>query len=140
MMVSILKKENILKAVFAVWLVLWVFFLLREGKDGQYRSLGYLYTHGYDEKMRHVIGDELYDFLVFCGENMPEGATYELSGFERFSVSEVRARYFLWPLKSVGEGGDFKIVYGGGEMTSPGYALYKRYGSAGRLFKRRDGV
>ncbi len=134
----ILKKTNIFKLILTVWLVLWLFFLIREDKDNQYQSLGYLYTHGYDEKIEYLLGGELYDFLVFCRGNMPEGSTYEILGFEKFSIKEVRARYFMWPLKSVGEDPDFKIVHGGQEADTRGYKEHKEYGPAGRLLIRGD--
>ena len=133
-----MNKQRILKLAFAVWIVLWVFFLAREDKDGQYRSLAYNYTHGYADKVRYLMGADLYDFLVFVAGNMPEDATYELAGFEKFSIDEVRARYFLWPLKSSAGGADFRVVYGGGEPPGPGYAEYKK-GPGGRLLKKEGG-
>jgi hypothetical protein len=105
------NKQKALKIIFAVWIILWIFFLAREDKDGQYSTLRYLYTHDSEEKTRYVMGGELYDFLISCRENMPAGSTYELSGFQEFSIDEVRARYFLWPLKSVSEKGEFEINY-----------------------------
>ncbi|MFH1552512.1 MAG: hypothetical protein ABID83_02585 [Candidatus Omnitrophota bacterium] len=137
-MSRILNKRNIFKTIFAVWIVLWIFFLIREDKDGQYRSLGYLYTHGYNDKVRYVLGDELYDFLIFCRQQIPEGSSYELVGFKKFSIYEVRARYFLWPLRHVKEDPDFKIVYEGQETPGDGYREYKRYGAKGRLLARED--
>ena len=137
-MIQILNKKNILRAIFAVWIVLWVLFLVREGKDGQYSALKYLYTHSYGDKVRYVTGDKLYDFLVFCRQNIPKGSTYELAGFERFSIGKVRARYFLWPLKGVGENADFKILYGKKDVKTAGYKEYKRYGGTGRILARKD--
>ncbi|MEA3489281.1 MAG: hypothetical protein U9R44_02930 [Candidatus Omnitrophota bacterium] len=125
-----------LKLIFTVWVVLWVFFLVREDKDGQYGSLAYLYTHGYNDKVRYIMGGRLYDFLVFCERYMPKGTTFDLSGFEPFSIDEVRARYFLWPLRSVGNNPDFVIVYGETTGSPAGYKEYKRYGKTGRLLIR----
>ena len=126
-------KKNILKIIFAVWIVLWVFFLVREDKDGQYRDLRYMYTHGYEDKSSYVMGDELYDFLVFCRKNMPEGATYELSGFENLSIGEVRARYFLWPFRRVEKDPDFIIVCGKKGAKVPGYSRRAQYDGPGCL-------
>lgn len=136
-MSRILDKKVVFKTVFAAWLVLWVIFLIREDKDGQYGTLRYLYTHGYDDKLRHIMGNGLYEFLIFCRQNIPEGSTYELTGFERFSVSEVRARYFLWPLKDVGENADFKIVYGKEGARSADYKEYKRYSDTGYILVKK---
>ena len=134
-----INKQNVFKTIIIVWLVLWIFFLFREDKDGQYRSLMYMYTNGETEKMRYIFGGDFYDFLVFCKENLPEGSTYELLGIERFSIREVRARYFLWPVKNVKSGADFNIVYKAANVKRiPGYRVYKRYGDTGSLWVRKD--
>ncbi|GEM_PF-1133560 len=132
------NKRAILKAVFAAWLVLWMFFLIREDKDGQYGGLRYLYTHDHGSKVRYIIGDKLYGFLVFCRQSIPEGSTYELAGFERFSVNKVRARYFLWPLKNVEGDADFRIVYGREDTEPEGYKEYKQYGGTGRILVKEE--
>lgn len=102
------------RIILAIWVVLWLVFLLREDKDGQYRDLKYFYTHSYDDNVGYLLGEKLYAFLESCRQNIPKGSTYELSGFEKFSIYEVRARYFLWPLRSVSADPDFKIVWDGG--------------------------
>lgn len=134
----ILSKETFLKLVFTVWLVLWLFFLFREDKEGQYRSLEYLYTHSHNERVRYLMGNELYDFLNFCKKNMPEASSYELAGIENLSIDRVRARYFLWPLKNVAENADFKIVYGKDEAIDDRYEEYKKYKEIGTLLIKKD--
>ena len=131
-----MTKKDIFKIILIVWVVLWVFFLAREDKDGQYGTLSYLYSHKYVDKARHIIGADLFDLLMFSRVNIPEGSSYELLGFKVFSIFEVRARYFLWPLQSVEKDSDFKIVYGKGFARIPGYNEYKRCGSSGRLLVR----
>ncbi len=126
-------KKNFFKIVFSVWIVLWLFFLVREDKDGQYRTLGELYRLKGEGRTRHVVGGDLYDFLRFCRAEIPEGSTYEIVGFDEYSIDKVRARYVLWPLKA-GEGRTvFKIVYGSGDIDVPGYGTFRRYGEKGRL-------
>ncbi|RKY42848.1 MAG: hypothetical protein DRP85_01415 [Candidatus Makaraimicrobium thalassicum] len=136
----VLNKGKILKLIFAVWLILWILFLLREDKDGQYRSLGYLYAHPYSGKVGYLMGDELYDFLVFCRQHIPGGSTCELLGFKRFSISEMRARYFMWPVRNVEKGADFKIICGEGDIAAPGYKEHRKYDGAGRLLARGAGL
>ncbi|MGB2629607.1 MAG: hypothetical protein WBD17_00005, partial [Candidatus Omnitrophota bacterium] len=127
-----------LKLVFVVWIALWVLFLVREDKDGQYGALKYLYTHSGEDRTRFIIGEPLYGFLLYCRENIPMGSSYQLLGFKKFSIDEVRARYFLWPLVSVPEDPDFKVVYGKGVSSALGYKEYGRYGEAGCLLIRKD--
>ncbi len=131
-----MNKRNIFKIIFAVWIVLWLLFLIRQDKDEQYSALRYLYTHDSAEKVRFAYGEELCDYLVFCGQNIPEGATYQLLGFKKFSIHEVRSRYFLWPLKGSDEDPDYKIVYGDVTLKPPGYKEFKRFGTIGRILKK----
>lgn len=137
-------KRKLFYSIFALWLVLWFFFLVREDKDGQYKALAYLYQHGYNDKVRYLMGPELYDFLVFCKKHMPNDSTYQLVGFKRFSgdlrmgpekmsISEVRARYFMWPLRNAGKGAEFKIVHEE-EFNDPLYKEYKSFNEKDRLF------
>jgi len=135
----IFRKQTILKTVLAVWLALWVFFLAREDKDGQYEALAYNYAHGYAEKVGFLLGKDLYDVLVTAVNDMPGGAAYRLSGFEKFSIDEVRLRYYLWPMRSSGGEADFIIFNGESERPPAGYAEYRRLGSKGGIYKRKDG-
>ena len=114
-----MNKRNIFSIILIVWTVLWIVFLVREDKDGQYRTLGYLYAHTPQEGMQHLMGDKLYSFIRYCKENIPPDATYQMFGFEDFSIDEVRARYFLWPRKRVEEGADFEVVYGDNPRVIP---------------------
>ena len=132
------NKQRILKVIFIAWIAFWIFFLIREDKDGQYQAMKYLYTHAGEERTRFIIGEPLYGFLLYCRENIPVGSSYELLGFKKFSINEERARYFLWPLVSVSEEPDYKIVYGKGVSSVPGYKEYGRHGEDGRLFIRKD--
>ena len=133
-------KKRIFAIILIVWVVLWMFFLVREDKDGQYRMLKYFDTHSPEERVSFLVGDDLYDFLVFCRKNISPGATYELLGFEEFSIKEVRARYLLWPLKSVAEDPDFMIVYGEPARKVPGYKEYRTYGNTGLILARKEAV
>ncbi|MGB2601814.1 MAG: hypothetical protein WBD00_04165 [Candidatus Omnitrophota bacterium] len=126
-MIKALNKEHVFKVIIIVWLVLWVFFLIREDKDGQYKSLKYMYTHNQAEGMRHVYGEGLYDLVSYCADNMREGTTYNMAGFKRFSIKEVRARYLLWPFKRVDRDADYIVMLGGAKRLSG----YKRVGEAG---------
>ncbi len=121
------RTTNIIfKAIFATWLILWVVFLVREDKKGQYKDLWYFYTHGYNEKVRYILGEDLHDFLIYCKENIPEGASYSLSGFGEFDIASVRARYFLWPLRCGEENADYYIACKE-EKNPDGYKIVGRH-------------
>ncbi len=120
-----MKKQLIFKIILSVWIVLWIFFLAREDKDGQYRMLKYFYTHDPQERIQYLLGDDLHDFLVFCKANISHGDEYELIDFENSSITHVRARYFLWPLKNLKGNSDYKIVLDKKNVDIPGYRVVK---------------
>ncbi len=104
-----MRKRIVFIAIFSIWLILWLVFLIKENKSGQYRMLTYLYTHDYNAKVRYVMGESLYDFLSFCKKVIPAGSTYDFSGIE--DLDEVRARYFLWPLRRDSHNSDFLLEH-----------------------------
>ena len=133
-----IKKTAVFKIILAVWVGLWMFFLVREDKRGQYSDLKHLYSHGYNEKVRHIAGDQLSDILVFCRDDLPEGATYDLAGLEKFSIAEVRARYYLWPHRRTSENPDFIIIFGARGKMPDGYQEYVSLPGAGSVLVRKD--
>ena len=127
-------KKNIFKLILTVWFVLWVFFLVREDKDGQYGLLRKLYgSSGMENSTRYIMGGDFYDFLVLCRGAIPEGASYEAMGFEEFSIDKVRARYMLWPRKAGCGRTDFKIFCGDNAGSARGYRVFRDFGKKGRL-------
>ena len=131
--------KKIFITILSTWVILWLFFLVREDKDGQYRMIGELYRSSDAEKTGTVYGAGFYDFLVFCRNAMPADATYEIRGFDKYSIDEVRARYFLWPMRSDTRRPDFEIVYGRGQSVPAGYRKFKFYnkGERGCLYIRK---
>jgi len=107
----------------------------REDKDDQYRDLFSMYKANYTEKVQSLIGTELYDFLVSCKTSLSEGATYNISGFKEFSIYEVRARYFLWPLRSINQDADYELRFGPDREDIVGYKEYKRHAN-GSIYER----
>ena len=84
------------------------------------------------------MGDDLNDFLLFTVRNIPEGSTYELLGFQRFSIDGYLVRYYLWPLKSVSTDPDFKLRMGATQEKMDGYREYKRYDHKAQIYVRED--
>lgn len=136
MRILFLKKSWVIRIMLVVWLVLWLLFLIREDKDDQYKALKYLYSHGYNQSVSYVVGDKLNDLILYAGRDMPEGSTYDIKGFSKFSIGEVRARYYLWPYVRVHKDPDYIIVYGS-SASEVGYETVKKYPGIGILQKRR---
>ncbi|MFH1837595.1 MAG: hypothetical protein ABH862_05745 [Candidatus Omnitrophota bacterium] len=132
-----MKKTVIFKIILVVWVVLWLFFLVREDKDDQYASLKRLYMSDHLGKTKIIMGDDLYDFLNFCKNEIPENSTYKIAGFEKFSIFEVRSRYFLWPLRAVEENANYIILYGKPGISVPGYEMYKDYKGIGSIYRKK---
>ena len=125
--------------IFFIWLVLWITFVIHENKPGQYSDLGYLYSHrDYNQRVKYVFGNELYDFLAFCKRVLPEKATYGIGGVSKFDFDEVKTRYLLWPLKVVLENPDFIIFYHPGPLPPQvnGYSLFKQYNNSGYILAK----
>ena len=133
-MMSYISKQNILKAVFITWVVLWALFLIREEKTGEYDRLMKLYASNDGDKIKEFMGEDLYDFLTFVRENVPEGSDYRFEGFERFSVHAVRGRYYLWPSKGASENPEYIVVYGKEDLEVPGYEFHSRYKDSGSKY------
>ncbi|MBF0493795.1 MAG: hypothetical protein HQL28_01530 [Candidatus Omnitrophica bacterium] len=133
------SKNNILKLLMTVWVILWVVFVIRESKHGQYETLFKLYkTPSPELKMRELYGGELYDFLVFCSRNIPQGSTYELIGFPKYALNEVRARFFLWPLRQDKKSPDYKVVYSDIPVETKGdYVKQVDFNAKGALYVRK---
>ena len=131
--------KKILIVILLLWVALWLFFLAREDKDGQYGTLKALYRSPDAKKAAIVYGSDFYDFLIFCRKAMPANATYEILGFDKYSIDEVRARYYLWPAKVGTQRPDFKITYGRGNSVPAGYREFKSYnkGNRGCLYIRK---
>ncbi|HNX90330.1 MAG TPA: hypothetical protein PKY78_01045 [Candidatus Omnitrophota bacterium] len=115
-------KEKLLIVFISAWVIIWVIFLIRPDKKGQYPLLFKLYAARGEERIRTAFGADMYDTVIFCKNNMRPGATYRMYGFEKYSINEVRARYLLWPAKCTGDvEPDYKIVFGGGLVDEKGY-------------------
>ena len=132
-----LKKEIVLKIILIVWIVLWVVFLLREEKDDQYKQLFKLYGTSVEGKTKEVMGDELFEFFSFARANLPEGAEYRFQGFERFSIAEVRGRYYLWPAKGSSETPEYILVYSSPGYAVPGYVVHAKLSDT-KFILRKD--
>ena len=131
--------KNIFIAILFVWVAIWLFFLVREDKEGQYSTLEVLYRSPSAERTEIIYGADFYEFLVFCRNAMPSDATYAILGFDKYSIDEVRARYFLWPAKVDDRHPDFKIIYGSESRVPEGYREFKSYnkGKRGCLYIRK---
>ena len=135
-----MKLKFIFKAILLTWIILWMVFLVRQSKKGQYEKLTYFYANDYNSRVKYLLGDDLADFLVFCAGNIPSGSTFDIRGFERYSIKEVRARYYLWPLYRTEDNPDFIIVYGSVGAVPDGYEKFKALEGKGIVYLRKGAL
>ena len=91
-------KTRILKIIFIIWITLWAIFFARELViKNNIRDYKALLFRTLEEKHAYVTGEKLYAFLVYCRDNMPEGATYKIIGIDEGALERRRAVYYLYP-------------------------------------------
>jgi hypothetical protein len=118
-------RRSFLKIAFAIWVIVWIFFISRElfikGNLNDYRIL---LSRPLEGKRSYVTGDRLYEFLTFCRDRTPQGATYAFAGVADGSIEKRRAVYYLYP-RLENSKPDFIFVYdraGMGENGCAGFA------------------
>ena len=91
-------KYKILKALFILWIVLWIGFLARElFVKNNIRDYKNLLTRTLEGKHSYVTGDRLYDFLTYCKTMMPENSAYNIVGMDEGALESRKAVYYLYP-------------------------------------------
>ena len=91
-------KYKILKALFILWIVLWIGFLARElFVKNNIRDYKFLLTRTLEGKHAYVTGDKLYAFLAYCKTQMPEKSAYNIIGMDDGALESRRAVYYLYP-------------------------------------------
>jgi len=91
-------KYRILKIIFLIWVALWVAFLIRElFVKNSVSDYAALLSRPLEGKHSYVTGDRLYDFIILCKKDIPEGATYKIVGVEAGSIEQRRITYYLYP-------------------------------------------
>jgi hypothetical protein len=105
------------RLILALWLPVWVFFLiwpLRKDPSRVVRAFS-LIGAGAEARRASAYGEEFHAFLQFCKQRLPAGSTFRLVGIDYASIDKVRAFYFLYPCL-VAEQAQFILVY-----RTPGY-------------------
>jgi hypothetical protein len=117
-------KNKIFTAFLAAWVIIWISFNAREifvkGGLDDYRNL---LSRTFEGKRSYVTGDRFYEFLVFCNERLPAGASYEMAGIEDQSHDRRRASYYLYPHMEK-KGAEYLLVYGLPDAPKGGYGIF----------------
>lgn len=126
-------KQGVFSFFILSWLVLWVVFMVRENKRGEYAELHYLYTHSDADKRRLVIGTA-YDYLIYCKGILTERATYKIEGLD--DLAWLRARYLLWPAKIDLNDPQYILVFAPAYAPKRGYVEIGRFQGAGFILRK----
>lgn len=133
-------KYKILKLVFIAWVAMWLLFTIRgpfvKGYVSEYRQL---LSRSLEGKRSFMTGDRIYEFIVFCGKNMPQGSSYEIIGMEKKDIDPIekrRAVYYLYPNMEA-KNPDFILVYDEPGFAKAGYAVFLRLDGTRYILKRQ---
>lgn len=91
-----MKRLKMWKVAFAVWVFFWVFFLVRGFVKGEFERFRRYAFVSAEEKKELILGEELYTFLGVCKSEIPETATYKITG-GLDDHNKYRMRYYLYP-------------------------------------------
>lgn len=137
-LVNLKIKQWIYLFFCSAFLALWLVFMIRENKWGEYGELLYLYTHNDTEKRRFVMGEAQYDFLEFCQNVMPPGSTYNIVGLE--DINLLRAKYMLWPARFELRNPDFILVFKSHYVAPKAYPARKTFQDKGFILIKKDSL
>lgn len=119
-------KNKIFKLIFTVWVIIWIFLLIRETfVKGSIREYDALLHRSLEGKRAYVTGGRLYEFLDFCNTNLPEGAKYMFLGLEKDSHDKRRAAYYLYPHLEAEEA-EFLLVFNEPILSRAGYEIISK--------------
>ena len=130
-------KYRILRSAFAIWVVLWIFLLMREVfvKDGLhvYKTLACRSLEG---KRAYVTGDSFYEFLVFCNDKLPEGAAYRWTKTDKPDHSRRRSTYYLYPHLEA-EDAEFILVFNEPFSIRSDYEIFSKLDDTRYISKKK---
>lgn len=133
-----IEYKKIFLAVFLVWVVLWINFMIRDlTKKKYFKAYKALLSRDSMGKRSYVYGDRLFEFLVFCEKELPEGATYNIVGLEAGSIDPRRSIYYLYPHFNE-ESAQYTLVFDRPGYTKTGYVIFKELKPGSFILERAN--
>lgn len=131
-----LKGQQVIRALLGLWIVVWICFLitfhLYTDRVKNYSELISLST---EERIARIVGEQFYEFVQFCQENLPAEASYKILGAEPKSLEIFRFQYYLYPHLALKDP-QFILVYNIHHQSEPGYSLYKTLNDENYILKK----
>ena len=130
-------KYKILKLFFIIWIIIWVFFLMKEVFfKGSLREYNVLLHKSPEGKKSYLSGDDLYEFVMFCNNKLPEGASYKFLGLEKDSHDKRRVTYYLYPHLE-DKDADFILVFKGQIPAKDAYEMFSGLDKTRYILKKK---
>ena len=131
-----IKQKNLFLLIFAVWIIIWLNFFIRDLTKGKYlKEYKILLSRDNIGKASYTYGDRLFEFLRFCNSTLPDGASYDLKGIEDLSLDYRRVIYYLYPHLNQA-GAEYILVFDKPSYTKDGYVLFKELDTSRFVLKR----
>lgn len=119
-------RNNIFKILFAAWVLIWIFFTLREITiKNNLKDYKVLISRSLEGKRSYVTGDELYEFLTFCNNKLPPNSSYMWTKTDKEDHYRRRSTYYLYPHLEKDNAG-FVLVYNEPNFTKAGYIVFAK--------------
>lgn len=132
-------KNNILKVLFIIWIILWVFFNVREVfLKSNLHDYKMLLSASLEEKRAYVTGNRLYEFLVFCNSKLPPEAAYRWLKTDKEELARRKATYYLYPHLEA-EDAPFLLIYDNGDVLKNGYSLFAALDNNRYILEKMEG-
>jgi len=129
-------KEHVLRIIILIWIILWaVFHFMSSAEDfANYKQLKGL---SLEQKHAYILGNELYDFLLFCKMKLPPRQNVSTVGNFRGHI-ESRFRYYIYPHRICADA-DYILVYNDKSFYKKGYSSFAKFDESSRILKRAGG-
>ncbi len=92
-----MKQKTIFKAIFLVWIAIWLLFLVRGLVKEEFRDYKNLFGKTLEEKRAYVTGEEFYRFIMFCKDIIPKCSDYRLEANYDADMDYFRFAYYIYP-------------------------------------------
>jgi len=134
MLKSYKTKIIIISGFLAAWIVLWVVFTARFIKQ-DLKLYEQVKNMTLDEKHSYILGEDVYSFLLFCKNKIPERANFMLEAdLNVYKTS--RFIYYMYPMH-LAENADFIVVYKRDRFKNRSYTRFAVYDDSSYIMRRK---
>lgn len=139
-------KSKVFVSIFLVWVAVWLLFLIRDTfipdhkHPSAFSDYKILLSRSTEGKRSYLSDDRFYEFLAFCKEKLPPGASFKLAILNEnfcWSIYKRRAIYYLYPHLEEDNAG-FILVYDEYDVPKTGYGIFARLDNKRYILKKNE--